>query len=150
METTSQRGASDPSNSHTSSHSAATVARGSTKASNARSSLLWLNTAGPGSTGAGGGALAGVVAPRMRSASGIGGNPGQLGHGLGAIAHVQLAEDALHVVLHRELADVQDAADLGIGLAHGHPDHDLALAFRELAQSDHQLLDLAALGAGLA
>src|SRR5690349_923615 len=129
MDTTSQRGASEPSNSHTSSHNEATVASGSTNASNARSSRLWLKTAGPGRTGAGGGGLAGVVvAPRTRSTSGIGGHPGQLGHGLGAIAHVQLAEDALHVVLHRELADMQDAADFRICLAHRDPHHDLALA----------------------
>src|SRR3954463_8384533 len=146
IETTSQREDSSPSKIHTSNHSEATVANGSTKASNPRNSRLWLKTAGPGSVGAGGGGA--DAGPRMRSASGIGRDPGELGDGLGTVAHVELAEDALHVVLHRELTDMQDAADLGVGLAHRDPHHDLALALGQLAQAHDELLDLVALGAG--
>src|SRR6478609_6591370 len=105
IETTSQREDSSRSKIHTSSQSEATVANGSTKASHARSSRLWLKTAAPGSAGAGGGGE--EAAPRTRSASGIRGHPGELGHGLRAVAHIQLAEDALHMVFHRELADMQ-------------------------------------------
>jgi hypothetical protein len=47
------------------------------------------------------------------------------------------------VILHREFADRQDAANFGIGLAQGHPGHDLALALAQRGQVRHMPLVLA-------
>src|SRR5262245_26770952 len=52
---------------------------------------------------------------------------------LRAVHHVQLAQDLLHVVLHRERADLEDRADLEIRLAEINPLQDVLLAHREHA-----------------
>src|SRR6185369_3624381 len=120
----SQDGVSSSSKSQTSSHRVTTVTTGSRIASTACSSRL-SPSSGAGSAGARG--AGGTLGP----ASSIGTRPRQLRDGLGAIGHVQLAEDALHMILDREFADPQDAADLGIGLSHRHPDHDLPLSLAQ-------------------
>src|SRR6185436_16952269 len=50
---------------------------------------------------------------------------------LRAVDDVQLAQDFLHVVLHRERADLEDRADLEIRLAEVDPFQDVELADRE-------------------
>src|SRR5262249_24827880 len=47
---------------------------------------------------------------------------------LGAVHHIELAQDLLHVVLHRERADLEDGADLVVALAEVDPAEDLLLA----------------------
>src|SRR5438094_3157292 len=67
---------------------------------------------------------------------------------LRAVHHVQLAQDLLHVVLHRERADLEDRADLEVALAEINPLQDVELAHREHALPD-RLLGGAAFGAPL-
>src|SRR5882672_5364188 len=50
---------------------------------------------------------------------------------LGAIHHVQLAQDLLHVVLHRQRADLEDRADLEVRFAEVDPLQDVELAHRQ-------------------
>src|SRR3954468_12241074 len=50
---------------------------------------------------------------------------------LRAVHHVQLAQDLLHVVLHRERADLEDRADLEVRLAQIDPLQYVELAHRE-------------------
>src|ERR671914_1185431 len=50
-----------------------------------------------------------------------------------AIHDVQLAQDFLYVVLHRERADLEDRADLEVRLAEIDPFQDVQLAHREHA-----------------
>src|SRR5690348_18398213 len=52
---------------------------------------------------------------------------------LRAVHDVQLAQDLLHVVLHRERADLEDRADLEVALAEIDPLQDVLLAHREHA-----------------
>src|SRR5262245_64539660 len=47
--------------------------------------------------------------------------------GLGAVLNVQLAQDLLDVVLHRERADPENRADLDVALAEVNPAKDLLL-----------------------
>src|SRR5581483_10768901 len=61
-----------------------------------------------------------------------------LAHGLRPVLHVQLPQDLLHVVLHRERADLEDRADLDVALAEVDPLEDLLLAHRQ--QPDAALL----------
>src|SRR5207302_1479466 len=107
-----------------------TTMSGSRIASSARSSRFCASAVAAAAEGGGGG----TRTPSTGLASGMGMHPFDLGHGLGAIGHVELAEDALHVVLHGEFADVEDHPDLRVGLAHRDPHHDLALA---LGQDRH-------------
>src|SRR5687767_4266493 len=65
---------------------------------------------------------------------------------LRAVHHVQLAQDLLHVVLHRERADLQDGADLEVRLAEVDPLQDVQLAHREDALPG-ELVAAAAVGA---
>src|SRR5688572_19449871 len=48
---------------------------------------------------------------------------------LGAVDHVELAQDLLHVVLHRERAYLQDRADLEVALAEVDPLQNVLLAY---------------------
>src|SRR5690349_9228916 len=73
-----------------------------------------------------------VEAEKVGLASAMAGVALDLGYGLHAVVDVQFLEDVLQVVLDGEGADGEDAADLGIGLAHPDPVHDLGFA---LAQS---------------
>ena len=50
---------------------------------------------------------------------------------LGAITDVELAQDLLHVILHRQRTDAEDGADLEIALAEMDPSQDLLFARRE-------------------
>src|SRR4026208_2019370 len=52
---------------------------------------------------------------------------------LRAVHHVEFAQDLLHVVLHRERADLEDGADLEVRLAEVEPLEDVELAHREHA-----------------
>src|SRR4051812_32404866 len=58
-----------------------------------------------------------------------------LADGLGAILDVELSQDLLHVVLHRERADLEDRADLDVALAEVDPLQDLLLAHGEQAHA---------------
>src|SRR5690349_17002646 len=64
-------------------------------------------------------------------------------HRLGAIVSPKLAQDLLHVVLHRELADAQNLADVGVALALLHPAQNFHFTRRE-GWSATKLLHIAA------
>ncbi len=55
----------------------------------------------------------------------------EFAHGLGAVGNIEFFENTLHVVFDGERADLEDAADFGVGFAQGDPFQDFGFALGE-------------------
>src|SRR5450830_436617 len=68
----------------------------------------------------------------MAGISDVGGQDVEFADSLRAVGYLKFLEYALHVIFDSEGADVQNAADLRVGLAHGDPVQNLYFTFGQV------------------